>query len=356
MKKIFVSHSSLDKNIIDVFIDKILKLGCGISPDDIAYTSRKDTGVRTGDDIKAFIKENISTCDFVFFMISENYAKSPICLNEMGAAWATDRQIIPVIFQNLGFDSLGWLYNVHQGIILNDSCGLDTLFEQVTEKYGHKQKVSAWNIYKAEFLNFLSENSSISDAKANLPMVISEIQSEGEMDLLDYRTIFDENIELHTACLNKLTTAIAQSSENAKRNTRNLNNLMTNPNATPTQARPILLKIAHDYDALSDVYDKETPLQRECFEKAINAGIKMREFSSLSEEEMQNERDAVSDMIEAMKGLLKSTISIKDSHDNNTNLDKTLTKSTKRLIECYDRMIETLNYCIHKANELLNYT
>ena len=113
-KKIFISHSSKDKQIVDIFVDKLLHLGLQIDPNDVAYTSREETGVGTGEDIRKFIKENISTCDFVFFMISENYKKSEICLNEMGAAWATDRTVIPLVFPNLSFDSIGWLYNVRK--------------------------------------------------------------------------------------------------------------------------------------------------------------------------------------------------------------------------------------------------
>lgn len=356
MKKVFISHSNLDKEVVDLFIDKILKLGCGITPDDIAYTSRKDTGVKTGDDIKAYIKENISTCDFVLFMISENYAKSQICLNEMGAAWATDRHIIPIVFPNLGFDSIGWLYNIHQGIMLNDSCGLDTLFEQINEKYDHTQKVSSWNIYKVEFLNFISNNSGLSRTTIDLPMIISESPQDEEMDLLDYRTIYDESIRLYNECLQRLTEAINQLKLKINHNTRNLNNLISNPNTTPAQARPILLKFAHDYDTLSDVYDKENPIQKECFEKAIEAAIKMKEFSFFSDEETEGERKTINGMIEAINELLEATIRTKQSFDNDkTNLDKTLTKSRKRLVKCFDQVIETLQYCSIRANELLNY-
>mgnify|MGYP002554713353 FL=1 len=90
-KKIFISHSSKDKAIIDAFIDKILILGLGFKTEDIASTSREDTGVITGNDIREFIKNNISTSDYVFFMLSKNYRLSEICLNEMGAAWALNR-------------------------------------------------------------------------------------------------------------------------------------------------------------------------------------------------------------------------------------------------------------------------
>lgn len=128
-KKIFISHSSKDKQIVDIFVDKLLHLGLQIDPNDVAYTSREETGVGTGEDIRKFIKENISTCDFVFFMISENYKKSEICLNEMGAAWATDRTVIPLVFPNLSFDSIGWLYNVRKGLLLNDPDALDSIFD-----------------------------------------------------------------------------------------------------------------------------------------------------------------------------------------------------------------------------------
>lgn len=132
-KKIFISHSSKDKQIVDIFVDKLLHLGLQIDPNDVAYTSREETGVGTGEDIRKFIKENISTCDFVFFMISENYKKSEICLNEMGAAWATDRTVIPLVFPNLSFDSIGWLYNVRKGLLLNDPDALDSIFDDITD-------------------------------------------------------------------------------------------------------------------------------------------------------------------------------------------------------------------------------
>lgn len=44
-KKIFISHSSKDKQIVDIFVDKLLHLGLQIDPNDVAYTSREETGV-----------------------------------------------------------------------------------------------------------------------------------------------------------------------------------------------------------------------------------------------------------------------------------------------------------------------
>ena len=49
--KVFISHSSEDKNLIDDFVDKVLRLSCGLNTTDIIYTSRQTTGVELGDNI-----------------------------------------------------------------------------------------------------------------------------------------------------------------------------------------------------------------------------------------------------------------------------------------------------------------
>ena len=46
-------------------------------------------GLKNGEDIRRHIRENVRSADFSFLMISKNYKASEICLNEMGAVWAT---------------------------------------------------------------------------------------------------------------------------------------------------------------------------------------------------------------------------------------------------------------------------
>ena len=106
MAKIFISHSSNDKGIVDLFKDLILNAGLGVLDRDIAYTSAPETGVPTGGNIPQYIKDNIADSDFVFFMISENYRKSEVCLNEMGAAWALDKNVKPLLLHNVSFESV----------------------------------------------------------------------------------------------------------------------------------------------------------------------------------------------------------------------------------------------------------
>ena len=70
--KVFISHCSKDKPIIDEFVDKVLRLSCGFKTSEIVYTSREDTGVGLGDGIPQFIKENLHRSSLVLFRISDN--------------------------------------------------------------------------------------------------------------------------------------------------------------------------------------------------------------------------------------------------------------------------------------------
>ena len=64
----------------------------------------------------------------ILFMISTNYKKSEVCMNEMGAAWALDKQTVPILLPNISFNKIGWLTSLNKAIKIDDSEGLDKLF------------------------------------------------------------------------------------------------------------------------------------------------------------------------------------------------------------------------------------
>ena len=70
-RKIFISHSHSDKTIVDGFVKEILKVGCGFKDSDLFCTLDTST-IRTGDDFREKIIENMRDCDFIFLFISEN--------------------------------------------------------------------------------------------------------------------------------------------------------------------------------------------------------------------------------------------------------------------------------------------
>ena len=88
-------------------------------------------------------------------MISKNYKESEICLNEMGAVWATDNQVRYYILPDVDFKEIGWLCDAYKADKLCDSVVLDTLQEELTDFYGLSRRGAIWSRHRQNFINYL---------------------------------------------------------------------------------------------------------------------------------------------------------------------------------------------------------
>lgn len=135
LKKIFISHASKDECIVKPFIKELLKIGCGLKDGDI-FCTLNSTVIRTGDDFREKIVENMRQCDFILLFISQNYLASEICLNEMGAAWALkDKRVLPFVLPGNSFDQMGVLNEVKQGALITDKKKLDEFYAEICDFY-----------------------------------------------------------------------------------------------------------------------------------------------------------------------------------------------------------------------------
>lgn len=90
-KKIFISHSSLDKEYAEELVDLLNRFG--ISSEEILCTSVPGTRLRIGTpDFLEGIKDYLLETPVFICLFSKNYLNSPICLCEMGAAWITSKE------------------------------------------------------------------------------------------------------------------------------------------------------------------------------------------------------------------------------------------------------------------------
>lgn len=154
-KKIFISHSSKDRDVVAEFVDGILQLGVGLSPEDVFCTSIEEMGIKNGEEIRNHIRDNVQAADFSFLMISKNYKESEICLNEMGAVWATDNRVRYYLLPDVDFSEIGWLCDVKKADRLCDSVVLDSLEGELTGYYGLPHKGVAWSRQRQRFLDYL---------------------------------------------------------------------------------------------------------------------------------------------------------------------------------------------------------
>ena len=152
-KRIFISHSSKDKQLVKDFVNHILCLGIGLNPDDIFCTSIEDMTMRNGEDIRKHVQENIYSAEYSFLLISDNYKSSEVCINEMGAVWAYDANVRLYFFPGAGVDKIGWLCDTRQAQNLSAATALDQLYKEMRLHFGiTTDNFEHWSRIREEFV------------------------------------------------------------------------------------------------------------------------------------------------------------------------------------------------------------
>ncbi len=156
-KKIFISHSSLDKEVVEAFV-MMLCLGTGLKMDDIFCTSIEGIAVENGKNIREHIKTNINYADFAILMVSANYKRSKICLNEMGAVWAMDKKVKTYVLPDTKESDVGWLIDCKAAEKVNSMTALVALYEELVNFYKIKRNLRLWTSQAEKFCNKITNN------------------------------------------------------------------------------------------------------------------------------------------------------------------------------------------------------
>lgn len=85
MRKIFISHSSKDRDYGEALV-KLLR-GIGLAPSQIIFSSNPEYGILAGVDIYDYLSTQIHNNAHMLYLLSDHYYDSIACMNEMGAAW-----------------------------------------------------------------------------------------------------------------------------------------------------------------------------------------------------------------------------------------------------------------------------
>lgn len=154
-KRVFISHATKDKEIIDAFIDLILHGALSIPIDDIFCTSTDGTKIKSGADWRNAIKNNLVNAKLNFLIITPNYKESEICLNEMGAAWVTSAEVVPLIVEPINYKTVGVIQEPTQIEKLLDERSLDRIkdiLQEILEIPNHLIRSDRWTSKKKEFI------------------------------------------------------------------------------------------------------------------------------------------------------------------------------------------------------------
>lgn len=135
-KKLFISHSSKDYEIIKKFVDLLMKIGFNDGNLFCSSVSGVDIPLGNGD-IYDYLKEQFLNHDlFVVYCLSENYYKSPACLNEMGATWVKNLKYQSILLPEFKFEDIKGAVNSNQiSFTINDHIKLIEFIDNLVVEF-----------------------------------------------------------------------------------------------------------------------------------------------------------------------------------------------------------------------------
>lgn len=155
MPDAFVSHAAADAVLVDQFVDIILKLGCGLKPEQIFYSSGEDTGVPSGNDLIHHVRAQVGDSGLVIAVISPMFQTRPVCVAELGAAWSRTDNLFPLAAPGMPRTDMEGVLTGMTVRYLDDSSALDELKDRVRKVTGTDSDATTWGRQKAKWLAML---------------------------------------------------------------------------------------------------------------------------------------------------------------------------------------------------------
>lgn len=141
MSKLFISHSSKDKSLVDKII--ILCTSIGINPDDIFCSSFEGQGVKNGKRINSDVKNELLSSVAILYIVTKNFVESTYCSQELGAACLTNDQKPFFIFKSnevtkedlSGFLDSSYKYSLFNTEGISAFCEWITSYHETTKSF-----------------------------------------------------------------------------------------------------------------------------------------------------------------------------------------------------------------------------
>lgn len=133
--KIFISHSSQDKEYVTCLVDFLEDIG--LKGNQLFCSSVPGYGIPLDEDIYNYLKQQFQEHDLhVILILSDNYYQSVACMNEMGAAWILQSKYTTILLLGFEFKEIKGAINPRKIGIKLDSDPIE-----VKEKLGQLKNV-----------------------------------------------------------------------------------------------------------------------------------------------------------------------------------------------------------------------
>lgn len=118
--KIFISYSSEDLKYVEPFVEFLADIG--LTNENLFCSSVPDYAIPLNQDIYDYLSSLFRNYKlYVVFMLSNNYYQSPVCLNEMGAAWVLKSEYTSILLPEFEYKEIKGAVNPNKiGMKLDD--------------------------------------------------------------------------------------------------------------------------------------------------------------------------------------------------------------------------------------------
>ena len=194
--RLFLSHSSKDERLADIFLD--LLTGAGLSESRIFYSSVRATGIESGQPVEQVLREQLQRSSFVVQLISPSFMASPMCLMELGAAWVLDLPRLPIVVTPLARGDVSARIGNFQMAQLSSAKDvesmLDDCYDALSARLAVAPSQSAWRRLSSRFTAQLDSLETTSPAAPGPPVGGSvepqpHSQSDGDIVFSDWHVV-----------------------------------------------------------------------------------------------------------------------------------------------------------------------
>lgn len=145
MKRVFISHASVDKELADALAD-LLRLGSGLSHTQILCSSLDGMGIPIGTaNYLEFLRTQISNARLVLPLLTPAFFESEVCLIEIGAMWGLEMPTFPLLVPPIEFTRVERLLGKIQGAKITDSSHLSQLHDKLVRSFGLEAETPMWD-------------------------------------------------------------------------------------------------------------------------------------------------------------------------------------------------------------------
>ena len=163
IKKIFISHASKDKEIVEELIELLEQIG--VEPDQIFCSSFEGYGIPLGENFLETIKAQLTNDSLVLFVLTENFYQSAVCMCEMGAVWVLSKKHIPIVVPPLGYADIRGVIPNTQGLEINNAQKWNSLKQQIETQFqiNGQENSAGWERKRDRILGRINKH--IADVK-----------------------------------------------------------------------------------------------------------------------------------------------------------------------------------------------